>query len=388
MQRLVVDTITNEEDLTRLEPEWLALEEASGNTLPFRTAAWASSWWSHLRQNRRALRDTLSVRAVRTHDGRLVGVAPMMITARPGSGPVAVRCLQFMGTDPNVTELRGPLFMPALEDDCFRALADDATRRRRDWDWAVWSGVPRGSVAATTLERGGAIWTREIPSYVLPLHRTSDWAAFKSALPRNVKESLRKCYNAPKRDGLSLSFEVVRDPALVPAAVEDVFRLHSMRAALEGTVRHADAFADDGVKRFVLDVCKRLAARDVTRVFRLRIGDAVVATRIGFALNGCLYLYYSGFDPEYGKYSVMTTTVAEAIQYAFTEGFTSVNLSTGNDVSKTRWSPEERVHVEGEQVSSEVRGRVAHGAFRWATRALEHPRIGRYARQLAARRGA
>ena len=386
MQRLAVETITNEAGLVALEPEWVALEAASGNTLPFRTAAWTSSWWAHLRQTRRALRDVLAVRAVRTDAGRLVGVAPMMVTERPGAGPFAVRCLQFMGTDPNVTELRGPLFLPELEEACFRAVADDVARDSARWDWTVWSGVPRTGTSAALLESGGVTWTREIPSYVLPL--TGDWAAFKTALPRNVKESLRKCYNAPKRDGLALAFEVVTDPADVPGAVEDLFRLHSARALLEGTIRHGDVFADEGVRSFMLDVCGRLARRGVTRIFRLRIGDAVVATRIGFALNDCLYLYYSGFDPAFGKYSVMTTTVAEAIQYAFTEGFASVNLSTGTDVSKTRWNPEERMHFEGEQESPKVRGRVAHGAFRLATLALEHPRIAQYAQKLSRRSGA
>jgi Acetyltransferase (GNAT) domain len=52
-----------------------------------------------------------------------------------------------------------------------------------------------------------------------------------------------------------------------------------------------------------------------------------------------LYLYYSGFDPEWSRYGVMTTTVAEAIKYAIAHGLKTVNLSTHKDVSKSRWSP-------------------------------------------------
>jgi hypothetical protein len=37
----------------------------------------------------------------------------------------------------------------------------------------------------------------------------------------------------------------------------------------------------------------------------------------------------------------MTTTTAEAIQYAIRHGLKTVNLSSGNDVSKTRWGPRE-----------------------------------------------
>ena len=61
-----------------------------------------------------------------------------------------------------------------------------------------------------------------------------------------------------------------------------------------------------------------------------------MATRIGFVVEDSLYLYYSGYDPEFSRFSIMTTVVAEAIQYAISERFRTVNLSTGKDLSKRR----------------------------------------------------
>jgi CelD/BcsL family acetyltransferase involved in cellulose biosynthesis len=40
----------------------------------------------------------------------------------------------------------------------------------------------------------------------------------------------------------------------------------------------------------------------------------------------------------------MTHVVACAIEYAIENGFETVNLSTGNDVSKTRWSPVQKTY--------------------------------------------
>ena len=42
---------------------------------------------------------------------------------------------------------------------------------------------------------------------------------------------------------------------------------------------------------------------------------------------------------EWGKYSVMTTTVGEILKWAVANKVPTVNLSVGNDVSKTRWGP-------------------------------------------------
>jgi CelD/BcsL family acetyltransferase involved in cellulose biosynthesis len=101
-------------------------------------------------------------------------------------------------------------------------------------------------------------------------------------------------------------------------------------------------------------------------VFRIRVGGAVVAVRLGFVAGDCLYLYYSGYDPRYSKYSVMTTVVAESIKYAIAQGLRSVNLSTGSDVSKTRWGPEEVTYSDWLVVSPAPRGRAVYEGVRRA----------------------
>ncbi len=105
------------------------------------------------------------------------------------------------------------------------------------------------------------------------------------------------------------------------------------------TIKHADCFAMPRSRLFLLDVCARFARRGALRVFQLRHEDSVVASRIGFVLADSLYLYYSGYKPGYGKYSVMTRVVAESMKYAIAQGLLTLNLSTGLDVSKTRWAP-------------------------------------------------
>jgi len=72
-----------------------------------------------------------------------------------------------------------------------------------------------------------------------------------------------------------------------------------------------------------------------------------------------LYLYYSGFKPPWGRYSVATTIQAEAIKYAIACGLKSVDLSPGRVVSKTRWSPREVLYGRAVQFCA---GRKAHWA--------------------------
>ncbi len=64
----------------------------------------------------------------------------------------------------------------------------------------------------------------------------------------------------------------------------------------------------------MIDVCRRLARRGVARLYRLLIDERLVAARLGFEMSDTLYLYYSGWDPAYARYSVMTTLLGHSVR--------------------------------------------------------------------------
>lgn len=356
--------------LLGLERDWRDLERASRSGLPFLTFDWCMAWWKHLHEDKLGIRDSLFVRALRSPGGELVAVAPLMITRRPAVGPLCIRNLQFFGADPNITEVRGVLVSEASQIDAHRVLLAHLREVSSEWDTLTLSGVPKegklSSVVAAAFRN--TEWTTETPDFVLTL--TPTWEEFKGKLSRNIKESLRKCYNSLKRDGHDLRVEVTTARGDVAAALDRFFFLHQARAELSGTINHRNVFDAAMARRFLTDVCERFAERDALRIFALKIGDKVAAMRVGFVLGDSLYLYYSGYDPEFGKYSVMTTAVAEAIKYAIEQRFTTVNLSTGSDVSKTRWSPAEIVFRQAYIVSPSRRGEFIHGVYQRARKAV------------------
>lgn len=384
MGLLHVQRIGSEGALAALEPEWLELERSSGNTLPFRTFTWIACWWEHLREDRLVIKDSLAIFTARATDGRLVGVAPLMLTERPGVGPIRARCLHFIGADPNMTEIRGALCEPALERDCYAAIHAELLRALDELDWVHWSGIDERHGAREALGAAGVLWGDGVACYTLDLPAT--WEELRASRPSNLRESLRKCSRSLQRDGLDHHLEVVTETAAAGLAVEDFFRLHAARAGLAGTVHHNDVFKDAACRAFVADVCGRFADRGALRIFRLHVGGKLVATRLGFVLGGCLYLYYSGFDPAYAKYGVATTIVAEAIKHAIAERLRSVNLSSGKDPSKLRWRPTEIMFREALLVSTTALGRAKYGAFSAAGRARAESFVGRHAQRLLARR--
>jgi CelD/BcsL family acetyltransferase involved in cellulose biosynthesis len=369
MPALTVEKIETLEALLGLEREWRALEAASHSGLPFLTFDWCVAWWNHLHEAKLGIRDALFVRALRS-SGELVAVAPLMITRRPAVGPFCIRHLQFFGADPNITEVSGVLSLPDRRSEAHRTLLAHLREVSGDWDTFTLSGVPRDGELSDFVASAfpNTEWTKETPDFVLTLAPT--WEEFKGKLSRNIKESLRKCYNSLKRDGHDFKVEVMTSRGDVAPALDRFFALHQARAELSGTVNHRNVFDAAMARRFLANVCERFADRGALRIFALKIGDKTAAMRVAFVLGDSLYLYYSGYDPEFGKYSVMTTAVAEAIKYAIEQRFVTVNLSTGNDVSKTRWSPAEVVFRQASIVSPSRRGELTHEVYRRARQAV------------------
>ena len=361
---LHISTATTVNELSALSEDWLGLVERSKCSVPYQLPEWLITWWQWFRQDTALIRDSLRVQVVRTDSGRLVGVVPLMLTERPRFGPLRVGALSFLGADPYITELRSPILDPAYEGEVASALATHL-REQGGWDWVSWTGLMRDSEFATVLGRAMDLrWGTVETGNVLVLAPT--WEEFKAGLKRNIKESLRHCYNGLKRDGLSTRLVVAETAADIDDALGAFFRLHAMRARQEGTLQHPNRFAGARKQRFLRAVSARLAERRVARVFTLYVGDALVAVRMGFVLPDCLYLYYSGFDPAWSRYSVMTTTVAETIKYAIGLGLPRLHLSMGVDVSKARWGPTLSEYHEAVSVRPTPTARAAFKVYSWS----------------------
>ncbi len=359
-----VTTLRTVEELRSLEEEWFGLLGRMKADLPFLWPDWVISWWELFRQDRSVIRDSLHVKAVRRDSGELVAVVPLMMTERPSAGPARVRTLGFIGADKYVTEQRASIVDPAYQKEVATALAAEL-RQDDGWDWIAWEGLEQESAFAETLGKEMDLrWSTSQPGNIL--HLAPSWEDFRRGLKRNIKESLRHCYNSLEREGLTAQLDVAVTPEEVASALEIFFTLHAARSQQTKTVTHPDRFADPIAHKFLMVVCSRLASRGIARVFTLRVGGVAVASRVGFLLPECLYLYYSGYDPAWGKYSVATTVLAESIKYAIASGRPRLHLSMGADTSKSRWAPQMRVFHSAICVKPRMYSRVALGLYSWA----------------------
>ncbi len=368
---LHVERLMGPESLDALSVEWESLHMQLSPRTPYTSPLWNRLWWRHLSDQRTWVRDEFFVHVVRDGHGALVAVAPLMLTHRPATGLLRLRELQFFGADSNVTEIRGVVCGPEDHDAVIDALRAHFQTQQHEWHRLLWSGI-REQSRARMLNDGddSVVWRRKSVDYYLPL--PSSWEEMKLKLSRNMKEALRKCYNSLRRAGHTFTVRVVSEPHEAAAALENLIQLHKARASASDMVPHPDAFESLTVREFFTDYALRMAGRNQLRIFQLEIAGEVVAARAAFVFGDEMYLAHSGYRPEWGKYSVMTTLVAETFKWAIANQISGVNLSTGTDASKTRWKPTEVVFWEGTQKSSSYMGRLVPLAFDNLARATLH----------------
>jgi hypothetical protein len=318
-----------------LETEWKELFEASQTQNPFLSWEWISTWAQHFCGDR--LRTIVVRKGVRT-----IAAAPFYLNRYLIGPGLHASALQLLGPKElhNLFEIREVLAIPGHE----RIAMEAVLNRALDvpgWDWIELSAVG-GQLAVwdeilNQPHLSGLEVDRE-PLVSIPLMALEpSWEAQRKVMKRNIKESIRHCYNALRRDNHEQVF--VPDGGLSNPieAAKRLVELHHRRSKVQSRRWHRDNFADDSVRAFEVDALSRMHGSGHARFAELAIDGNIVASRACLEAHGALYFYYSGFDPLWWKYSVMTLVVTEAIKDAISRALSTVNFSPGLDDSKSRW---------------------------------------------------
>jgi CelD/BcsL family acetyltransferase involved in cellulose biosynthesis len=356
-----IERLSEPDALEAITPEWEALDAQLSPRTPFTSPLWAKLWWQYLRQTRPAIRQEFFVHAVRDGSGKLLAIAPLMITHRPGIGPLQLRLLQFFGgADGSISEHRCIICREHDEARVIRALTAYLYDHNEKWDLFVWTAIRRDAFAHDSAREQLRVY-KTSPYYLVPLPRS--WHEFRSGLSPNMREAIRKCYRYLARDGHAFIFRAVTEFAEIPNSLNRLLELHADRAQLKYGPLHRDLFAKASHRAFIAELARRMAAQNRLCIFELEVAGKVVASRMAFLLGDELYLYYSGYDLEWRKHSIMTTLMCECFQWAIDNGIATVNLSKGKDRSKLRWRGREIEFYDALLMSPTRRGTLISGAY-------------------------
>jgi CelD/BcsL family acetyltransferase involved in cellulose biosynthesis len=366
-----VASLTSLPEARAMIAEWARLAETAGAGNPFHHPDWLVPWAE------RFLRPGEQVRLLAARrGGQLVGVAPFY---RRSWGPGVAHSLQVWGTGRHADLIELPQLLLDQEQPraVARALVGRLCAQASAWDWAA---VPLESplwLEPEWLPRGGGltVLTRIVrASVVLPLR-----PAGPPAMKRNVRESVRRARNRLDRS-YPAGWSVTR--ATDAGAVADLADLHADRARMTGKKQHPDVLRRASDRSFVSAAVTAAAARGGACVYRLLIHGEAVAALLVLRTRDCSYFLLSGMSQRSWEFSPTTLLQACAIDDAATLGHSRVNLSTGPDAAKLRWSEELAFSTEFVLAPDRPYSRAAFWAYWQAAAAAELRRERRLHRLL------
>jgi CelD/BcsL family acetyltransferase involved in cellulose biosynthesis len=307
------EVITDLQSLDAVSGDWLALCKKTAVT-PFQTPMWLLPWWRNFGSN------DLAVIVSRSGDG-IDAIAPLYILR-----------------DDDSDESLGLFLGTGISD--YLDVIGDASLVIEDMSklncqlWDLQQLQPSSSMLRISLPDGFSENVEDQEACpVLPL------TTFEALGSAHFQKKLRYYRRQLERTG------DVRIETPTPETLDDLltalFELHAARwkrRDLPGLL------ADDATQQFHRDVARRMLNAGMLRMYATRIDDRIAAVFYGFALNGIVYYYLSGYDPDLEKQSIGTILVAHAVEQAVRDGATTFDFLRGAEEYKYAWGATDRMN--------------------------------------------
>lgn len=317
-----------------LEAQW---EELYKRTQPgatiFQSPAWVRLWYEHL-----APTADCRIFTIRASDGRLVGVAPCSLAV---VGPLGIRLLCLLGRPQLLTEYFDALIDPRCGIEAARSLVSFWHQGSHDWHFVCAGNLLEDSFLRQALSERAHNGHRMIFERRPRMARAlpGDWPTFYQSLSKSMKDNVNNYVNRLRRDGHEDRLVVACTGSELDLALDNFLELHRKRSESPLKPAHRNRFGTAESRTFLREVAHRLLSQQAIWVCQLMVDAQPVAVQMWLVQGRRMYRYYSGFDPEWARYGVMTVLTRRCIERAIDNGITAVDflLDNSQSLEKQRW---------------------------------------------------
>jgi CelD/BcsL family acetyltransferase involved in cellulose biosynthesis len=344
-----VEVVSDYSTFLGLEAEWNDAVERAGITHPFLRHEWLRTWWDCFGGNRH-----LHVIVVR-EDERMLAIAPLMRETVQMYG-LPIRRIDFIQNDHTP---RIDFIITARRDEAYRAIWNALLATRDRWDLVQLSRMVHDSPTRNAMERLAygicptGVWPNDVSPY---LTLTGTWDEYHRGLSAKFRSNLRNRHSRLARFGTP-ALEVLEDAAAIAGARDEALRLEASGWKQESGTSIG---SDPAVERFYTLLAERAAEKGWLRLMFLTVGGRRVATSYGSRFANRLFLFKTGYDPEFAACSPFKLLTCFAIQAAYAEGLAEVDFLGDAEPWKLEWTETSRPHEWLFVFSGSVRARLLH----------------------------
>lgn len=329
---ITTEVVTGAAEFAALEREWNDAVERGHARHPFLRHEWFHTWWECFGAGRQ-----LHIVVVR-HGPAIIAIAPLMLE-QVQMYSLPVRRLDVLQND-HTPRADWIIAGPPQEaySAIWKALQDSSDR----WDLLQLSRLaddsPTLAAASDLARRGGCptgTWRGDVSPY-LTLNGT--WDSYHASLSAKFRSNLRNRLGRLTRLG-EPRLEIITQP---DAAARD----DSMRLEASGwkDASRTSILSNPDVHRFYTELADRAEKHGWLRLMFLTVGGRRIATSYGAVFNDRLFLFKTGYDPEFATCSPFKLLTFFAIQSAYAEGLHEVDFLGDAEPWKLEWTSTSRAH--------------------------------------------
>ena len=308
-----MDGVIVEQGFEELTELWEDALTGSSSNFIFLTPAWQRIWWEEFGKGSQLQLTTIPVDSA-------VGIAPLMLTEG---------VLSLIGNT-DLFDYRDFIVPGGAEEEFFRSLLDRLEPLR--WESIEMPSLREGSPTLDVLPSvAREEWGYQVhveaednsPGMALP----STWDEFVSSLSKKDRHELRRKVRRLQGAG-AVRLDVLTEPQAVDDSMDDFFNL------LRKSRRDKSKFLTDERERFFRRMARELAEKDQVRLHFLELDGVRVASALCLDYDGSIYLYNSGYDPDYSALSVGLVGKAYCIKDAIESGREYFDFLRGSESYK------------------------------------------------------
>ena len=253
-------------------------------------------------------------------DGNLIGMAPLMR---------ADDRITFIG-DASICDFMDVLVDPEHADSAYQNLWQQLCAE--DWTelelWGLMASSPTRERLTSLARQQGYAVEESVEAVAPRLSLPSTWDDYLASLNKKDRHELRRKIRRLFESGAAVDFEVLSQQSEVVAAMDDFLDLHT-RSRQDKT-----DFMTPEMASFFRRMASALSAEGLIRLFMLRINGKPAAAVLCFDAGSFLYMYNSGYDPEFSALSVGLVSKALCLRWAIENGMSGIDFLRGDEPYK------------------------------------------------------
>ncbi len=274
---------------------------------PFQTFIWNKLWLKHFGQNIQ-----LKIYLAKKED-QILALIPWYETNTQ---------LQFLGTPPNISDYQDVIWNTdnlELKQETLRQLF-------------VRPELKEKTVSLTHLPEISD--TRRIVKQMFPNHKetsettpylpiTKTWEDYLFSLSKKNRHELKRKFR--RLGEKSYEIQHFTKESDISANLKTFIELHKKSAP------DKDTFMNEPMQEFFVDFTKTFAKNNTVLLSTLTLENQVVAATISFMYNSKVWLYNSGYNPDFRDLSVGLLLIASDIKYGIENGYQEFDFLRGDE---------------------------------------------------------